>query len=477
MRKNLGSLAALFLGASLVWSCAGVGDRNDPDDSSSFGGSNAGANGATGQPVTGGAAGHAGSAASPTNGAAGRPANGGAGQPATAGTGQAGNGNTTPPTSGAAGQAGSGNVAPPTTGQAGSGDVAPPTTGQAGSGNVAPPTTGAAGQTGGGTVAPPTTGTGGQAGAGPVTPPTTGSAGAPATGTAGTRVVSPTAGTAGTSVVSPTTGTAGASATGTAGTSVVPPTTGAAGQAGTTGVNPPVGGSAGTTPTPPTTTAGATIVPLYTDPSDSSWSAIVAAKMEHPKVGVVAIVNPADGPGSAVNRGYTSGIPRLTAAGIKVIGYVATGYAAKSPATIKADIDRWKAFYPGQVTGIFFDEQSNKASDVAFYKDLSQYAKSQGLSFTVGNPGTDTAESFIGALDVMLIYESDGLPSTSQMAGWHANYAPSNFGIIPYATALDATFVKGARKYVQYIYLQSDSLPNPWDSLPSYFSGLLGALE
>ena len=63
------------------------------------------------------------------------------------------------------------------------------------------------------------------------------------------------------------------------------------------------------------------------------------------------------------------------------------------------------------------------------------------------------------------------------MAGWHANYAPSNFGIIPYATALDTTFVQNARKYVQYIYLQSDSLPNPWDSLPSYFSALLGALE
>ena len=112
-----------------------------------------------------------------------------------------------------------------------------------------------------------------------------------------------------------------------------------------------------------------------------------------------------------------------------------------------------------------------------YYRDLSQYAKAQGLSFTVGNPGTDTAEAYVGALDMMLIYESGGLPSTGQLAGWHANHAPSNFGIIPYAASLDATFVRDARKYVQYIYVQSDNLPNPWDSVPGYFSDLLAALE
>jgi len=198
--------------------------------------------------------------------------------------------------------------------------------------------------------------------------------------------------------------------------------------------------------------------------------------MAHPKVGVVAIVNPNNGPGGSIDSSYTSGIARLTAAGVQVIGYVATGYTANSPASVKADIDRWKAFYP-TLTGIFFDEQSNKASDVAYYRDLSQYAKSKGLSFTVGNPGTDTAESFVGALDMMLIYESGGLPSTSQLAGWHANHAPSNFGIIPYAASIDATFVRNARKFVDYIYVQNDNLPNPWDSVPSNFGDLLAALE
>ena len=86
-------------------------------------------------------------------------------------------------------------------------------------------------------------------------------------------------------------GLAMAGAAGTAGT-----TTGAAGRtvmgaAGSGGAAPPV------TPTSP---PGATIVPLYTRPDDASWPALIAAKKAHPTVGIIAVVNPNSGPGSAV---------------------------------------------------------------------------------------------------------------------------------------------------------------------------------
>jgi hypothetical protein len=222
--------------------------------------------------------------------------------------------------------------------------------------------------------------------------------------------------------------------------------------------------------------AAGTIVPLYTYPSDPSWTAIVTARKAHPTVRVVAVVNPNSGPGTAKIGAFDSGIAKLIAADITVIGYVATGYTARGTAAVESDIDRWKSFYP-QLGGIFFDEQSNKAADVPFYKTVSQYAKAAGLAYTVGNPGADTAESYVGALDTMLIYESKGLPSASALGGWHAKYAPTNFGAIPYGASFDAAFVATARKTVGYIYIQNDDLPNPWDSLPSFFGDLLGALE
>ena len=426
MRSNLGGIAALCAGACFVWSCQGDVGADDP---ASFPSGKGGANGAATQPASG---------------TAGHPATGSAGQPASGAAGHAGSGSATP-VNGTAGQ--------PATGSAG--QPGADASGQGGSGSVAPPDTGAAGHTDvSGTAGQPPTGAAGQAGSDSTVQPPTGAAGQPATGAAG----------------QPATGAAGQPATGTAGQP------GNSGQAGSASVAPPVSGTGGAA-APPATGAAATIVPLYTSPGDASWNTVIAAKTAHPKVGVVAIVNPNNGPGSAVSSAYTSGIAKLTAAGIRVIGYVATGYTANSPASVKADIDRWKAFYPGLITGIFFDEQSNKAGDVPYYRDLSQYTKAQGLSFTVGNPGTDTAEGFVGALDMMLIYESAGLPSQAAMGGWHAKYPPSNFGIIPYAASIDATFVRNARKFVDYIYVQNDNLPNPWDSVPSNFGDLLAALE
>jgi hypothetical protein len=202
----------------------------------------------------------------------------------------------------------------------------------------------------------------------------------------------------------------------------------------------------------------------------------VAAKQAHPSVRVVAIVNPSNGPGTSLSSAYASGITRLVAAGIVVVGYVATGYTARSEATVRADIDRWKAFYP-MLGGIFFDEQSNEAGKEAYYRSVSQYAKAAGLTFTIGNPGTDTAESFVGALDTMLIYESKGISPQSALDGWHSKYAASNFGVIPYGTALNVDYVRAARARVGYVYLNNDDLPNPWDSLPPYFGDLLAALE
>jgi hypothetical protein len=193
-------------------------------------------------------------------------------------------------------------------------------------------------------------------------------------------------------------------------------------------------------------------------------------------VPVVAAVNPANGPGPSPDPGYTNGIAMLEAAGVKVIGYVHTQYGSRPTADVMGDIDRWKVFYPS-IQGIFFDEQANQPGHEAYYRELSQHAKSQGFAFTVGNPGSDSGPSYVGALDVSLIYENHGLPPLDALGGWHANHPRENFGVIPYATALDHAFVKDAKTHVGWIYLNNDNLPNPWDSLPPYFADLLADLE
>src|SRR5438093_11893007 len=92
--------------------------------------------------------------------------------------------------------------------------------------------------------------------------------------------------------------------------------------------------------------------------------------------------------------------------------------------------------------GIFSDEIANRADGESYYKSLNGYAKSKGYTFTVGNPGTDTLSSYIGTVDSIIIYETDGLPLLSYLNGWHTGYDKKNFALIHYKIGrLDVTFV------------------------------------
>jgi hypothetical protein len=180
-------------------------------------------------------------------------------------------------------------------------------------------------------------------------------------------------------------------------------------------------------------------------------------------VTVEAIVNPDNGPGAAQDGTFVSGLGKLTGVGIVPFGYVATNYGKKTSAAVKLEIDAYRRMYPA-VTGIFFDEMSDVAADGAYYRALTAYAKQNGFSRTVGNPGTDVPESLIGTVDTLFIYESAGTPALAPLAGWHASYPAKNFGIIPYKVpTLDPTFVQRARTTIGFIYVTNDDLPDPWD--------------
>ncbi len=228
-------------------------------------------------------------------------------------------------------------------------------------------------------------------------------------------------------------------------------------------------------PAPASTPAG-TIIPLYSYPTPGAWDAVIAAKKAYPKVPIMAVVNPASGPGTAASSSYMTEIAKLVAAGIKVIGYVPTTYGARNPADVQADIKRWRTLYPA-VTGIFFDDMQNQAGAESYYKNATAYAKSHGFDLTMGNPGADSVPSYVGTVDLMFIYENAGLPSETRMAGWHSSYDKRNFGIIPYAVpSLSNSFIATARKYCGYIFLQNDTMPNPWDTVPPYFMDMVKAL-
>src|SRR5574337_1482504 len=217
------------------------------------------------------------------------------------------------------------------------------------------------------------------------------------------------------------------------------------------------------------------MIALYTYPG-STWDVVAQAKSAHPSVPIVAIINPNNGPGSSRDSNYVSGIQELHNAGVVVLGYDATGYASNSASSVKSVMDTWKSLY--SIDGIFFDEMANWSGPESYYSDLTNYAKSLGYTMTVGNPGTDTLPSYIGTVDNLMIYEDAGLPLLSALQGWHTSYDKSNFSMIAFGVnSVSASFLSSASNYVGYIYLTNDVLPNPYDTVPSYFGTLVADLD
>ena len=216
--------------------------------------------------------------------------------------------------------------------------------------------------------------------------------------------------------------------------------------------------------------------PVYPDPL---WTQMEDAV----PVVSVAIMNPASGPGAAPDPNYVSQIAATRAAGVRVLGYVASTYAVKPLGDLKDEIDDYYTWY--DVDGIFIDEADNNCATQPYYAELDTYTKTKGgLGMTIINPGTVTPECFVTAADVLLNFEGSYTQYQSYVPlGWESGYDPSHFWHLVYATSeadMPSAVLLSQARGAGYVYVTPDTLvPNPWDSLPqgSYWTSELAYVQ
>ena len=227
-----------------------------------------------------------------------------------------------------------------------------------------------------------------------------------------------------------------------------------------------------TTSTPST----GVIVPLFTYPTSPTWNEVIQAKLANPSVPIIAIINPDSGPGVVQDSNYKQGIDALRSAGVTVLGYVYTQYAQRNLTSAEADISTYHGWY--NISGILFDEMSNVVGNENYYSTLSSYAKSLGYVLTAGNAGTSVPASYIGTVNIINIYENQGLPLTSSLASWTGAYSKQNFAMVSYGvSSVNSSYEESASNYVSWIYITDANLPNPYDVLPTYFASEVAALN
>lgn len=191
----------------------------------------------------------------------------------------------------------------------------------------------------------------------------------------------------------------------------------------------------------------------------------------------MVVVNPENGPGPRRTQGYISAVHALQAAGVRVLGYVSTGYAGRPLRDAVADVDRYRAWY--RVDGIFFDEAASDAARVPYYRALAGAARGDDGGVVVLNPGVPPAPGYFDLADVVVTFEGTYDAYATAMAetpAWLRELRPDRVAHLLYGATRAQALSALSGSASGYLYVTSGALPNPWRTLPSYLDEEVEAL-
>lgn len=191
----------------------------------------------------------------------------------------------------------------------------------------------------------------------------------------------------------------------------------------------------------------------------------------------MVVVNPDSGPGAARSHAYIAAVDLLQGAGVRVLGYVPTGYGWRPQQAVLDDVDRYRSWYG--VDGIFFDEAASGAELVGHYRALARAARGDGARLIVLNPGVPPAPGYFDLADVVVTFEGNYEAYRAAMRDEPASLGGQPRDRVAHlvygatrAQALNA--LEGSE--AGYLYATSGALPNPWRTLPAYLDEEVEAL-
>jgi len=251
-------------------------------------------------------------------------------------------------------------------------------------------------------------------------------------------------------------------------------------------------------------------VPAYINPllDPNAWAQLATSS---PASMGFAVANVINGPDYTPFDEWSQVIQSVSASGVKVVGYVDTGYLGTTGqrtrlgstdpvdwmSQIQHDVDTWYRFYGSSLSGIFFDQTQNACGPTQGsnawadqYQRLSDNVERlYPGSVTVLNPGIAVPQCYETASDVIVTFEGSyasyvGDPSAANpytplswtpvdpQKIWHIVYDAPDVTTMANTVALSET--RGAG----YIYVTDDVMANPYDTLPpvDYWAAELAAV-
>lgn len=225
------------------------------------------------------------------------------------------------------------------------------------------------------------------------------------------------------------------------------------------------------------------LVPAYFYPAGeglATWNRLFESSAKAP---IVAIVNPASGPGKKADANYLEILKKAKTTKTTLIGYVTVSYAKRPLADVQADIDTWVRLYPG-IKGIFFDEQPSAAAEAPFVAKCVAYAHEKIARAQVyTNPGTSCAQEYLSGKSppTACLFEGKQGFDDFRLPDWAKGMSRERFAVLLYNTKtagdMQRQFTAAVERGTGYLFITSGDGANPWDRLPPYWDDELAEVE
>jgi hypothetical protein len=156
-----------------------------------------------------------------------------------------------------------------------------------------------------------------------------------------------------------------------------------------------------------------------------------------------------------------------------------TGWGERDPESVTQDIDRWKEWYG--VDSIFLDEAASVPEEVSTYADYAAQVHDSG-GIAVLNPGIVPDQGYFEFADAIVTFEDplDAYFSAKEAPEWLRGQTRTEvWHIISGAPEerLDEVLNRARQQGAGRIFVTDDEEPNPYDSLPTYWSAKQEAVE
>jgi hypothetical protein len=206
---------------------------------------------------------------------------------------------------------------------------------------------------------------------------------------------------------------------------------------------------------------------FYPWPASTWWQQLADVRP-----GTVVVVNPASGPGAAVDPRYTAVVEAAHARGLVLFGYVDSDYGAIGIDDVVAQSSLHQSWY--EVDGIFVDRIAPDNSSLPHYAKLAQRLHAAGMSvtFNAGQPYVD--RGYAEVADHVVLFEGPlSTYAECQFPQWTQDIASNRIWHLVYGVAtaeeMQDVVAHATANNAGLLYVTDGIFPNPWDHLPAYW--------